>query len=307
LSPGPYRSGEPSESPVMLARAKGRLAFVVDSRLWWISVIPLVLCLALAAAVLLSNFLSPYERDNGAALILAAIGAICAVLGAIPTVITCRRYRPANESLLAESTDPVPEDDRVELEFRPEVLRRRLERYQRDGVSGLRASEAEVLLHRTRSKGSKTFSGSVLRGSRIVRVTRDGLLVGNFRRALRLHPWDDVVCAHVVGPYAGQPAIIQVELADGSAIDVDLPFGRPSADIAQLLAPRWFPYGAEQERSVLDLAGETTVAQRRPADRRVRTGPKRLPRPVDTHREEELADETVVGDGTQPRGKTAQS
>jgi len=135
---------------------------------------------------------------------------------------------------------------------RPEVIARRIDRYKRNGTAGLRATEGEIEAQKRKFPEPIMMMRRGLGATRVVKLASDGLYVGTFPSRLTRYPWEEVVCAHVLSPQELIPKSIQVELADGSAIDVGPRSGRGEDDVAELLAPRWFPEGAADERTILD-------------------------------------------------------
>ncbi|MFO0618667.1 MAG: hypothetical protein U0414_39105 [Polyangiaceae bacterium] len=148
---------------------------------------------------------------------------------------------------------------------RPEVLARRIRRFRDGGPAGLRATEGEIEAQRARFSEEHDLSAGWLAEASVLRVSRDGIRVGRTQRTATLIPWENVVAAHVLQTVAEVPDVLQIELADGRAIDVKPRKELSRAQLAALLAPRWVDVDGA-EHSVLDVPKKRVAEPDEPSD-----------------------------------------
>jgi hypothetical protein len=141
--------------------------------------------------------------------------------------------------------------------FRPEVIARRIARFRRQGADTVRATDAEIAAHRDRFKEPHLLPGRFFGRSPFVKLTRDGIHAGRSEGGAKLYVWDRIVSAHVLPATPPYHRMIQVELTDGTALNISPRPAVPDDEVAELLAPRYFPGGSERERSNLDLPVES--------------------------------------------------
>jgi hypothetical protein len=125
------------------------------------------------------------------------------------------------------------------FQLRPEVIARRIRRFRDEGAAGLRASADEIEAHRARFTGERDLSAGWLREASVLRLSAAGIRAGRRESSAKLHPWEDVVAAHVLPTVHLLPDVVEVELVDGRAIHVRPRAGMSRVDLAKLLAPRW--------------------------------------------------------------------
>jgi hypothetical protein len=145
------------------------------------------------------------------------------------------------------------------FEPRPEVLARRVRRVRDGGPAGLRATDGEIEAQRARFSEEHDLSAGWLAEASVLRLSREGIRVGRREKSAKLIPWEDVVAAHVLQTVPEVPDVLQIELADGRAINVKPRKEMSRAALAAMLAPRWVDVDGT-EHSVLDLPRRRVAA-----------------------------------------------
>jgi hypothetical protein len=164
-------------------------------------------------------------------------------------MIIVAKTRAIPKPILTLHLDTGPEDV-VTANYRqsPDLIARRLRRYLRKGAVALAPSDTEVARQTKRHAEPTLFRGSLgatMRGARFLESGPQGLRVGNSQEKMVLHPWREIVAAHVTRDLHGGE-IGEVELADGRVIVLRGSYDLPFEELVLEIAPR--AYGLDGER-----------------------------------------------------------
>lgn len=132
----------------------------------------------------------------------------------------------------------------------PDVIARKLRRFLKKGATALAPTSKEVERQAKRHTTAELHTGSFLSrvwGSRLVEVGPSGLRVGNKPESLTLHPWSDVVAAHLVYDLNGGE-MIEVELTAGRVVRLPGDYGIRSDELVFHLAPRVYTFSGARIR-----------------------------------------------------------